>query len=103
MLVDVTPLHPDSELPLHPAVASISAPCSGHSLGAGSAILLKILVDSDEEIVEAEIDEQSNKGRSKALDAGRPVHVECYAFGPPPVFSRKGAEEMRDVFSFVNG
>lgn len=37
------------------------------------------------------------------LDAGRPVHVECYAFAPPPVFSAPGASWMRDVYSFVNG
>lgn len=46
----------------------------------------------------------SSEGRSQlALDAGRPVLVECFAFAPPPVFSGKGSADVADMYSFVNG
>lgn len=79
---------------------------SGHSLGAGTAILLKILLARH--AVEVLKGGSYGKGEgagpiSARLDVGRPVHVECYAFAPPPVFSAPGAIWMRDVYSFVNG
>lgn len=79
---------------------------SGHSLGAGTAILLKILLARNAtEVLKG--DNKSAKGERLAparLNVGRPVRVECYAFAPPPVFSAPvGAPWMQDVYSFVNG
>lgn len=90
-------------------------PCSGHSLGGGAAILLKIMLSSRQE--EGKVVEVGGAGRvgSKdgnkeqerlltGLDAGRPVHVECFAFAPPPVFlGEGGSAETPDMYSFVNG
>ncbi|CAN0409144.1 unnamed protein product [Ectocarpus sp. 12 AP-2014] len=79
---------------------------TGHSLGAGTAILLKILVERN--ATEAfkrsfRLAKDKTAAETAKLDVGRPVRVECYAFAPPPVFSVRGATWMRDVYSFVNG
>eukprot|EP00752_Nemacystus_decipiens_P015850 g14160.t1 len=79
---------------------------TGHSLGAGTAILLKILLARNGVgVLEGRINGKGEGGGalSERLDVGRPVRVECYAFAPPPVFSGVGAHWMPDVYSFVNG
>lgn len=82
---------------------------SGHSLGAGTAILLKIFFSSEaDEVVNADVVEggetMENKERSlEGLNAGRPVHVECFAFAPPPVFfGEGGSADTPDMYSFIN-
>lgn len=55
------------------------------------------------ELVEGDADDEDGKGSGGLLDAGRPVHVECYAFAPPPVFSGSDAVEKENVWSFVHG
>lgn len=78
----------------------------GHSLGAGTAILLKIILARNAVGVlkgGAYGKDDDKAPLSARLDVGRPVRVECYAFAPPPVFSAPGADWMRDVYSFVNG
>ncbi|CAM9900340.1 unnamed protein product [Ectocarpus sp. 6 AP-2014] len=79
---------------------------TGHSLGAGTAILLKILLERNAmEVLKGGFRLAKDKTAAKTarLDVGRRVRVECYAFAPPPVFSVPGATWMRDVYSFVNG
>ncbi|CAM9689261.1 unnamed protein product [Ectocarpus fasciculatus] len=79
---------------------------TGHSLGAGTAILLKILLERNAtEALKGGFRRAKDKTAAKTarLDVSRPVRVECYAFAPPPVFSGPGATWMRDVYSFVNG
>lgn len=83
---------------------------SGHSLGAGTAILLKILLARNATGVFKGDTKSTEAGRAAVtlaparLNVGRPVRVECYAFAPPPVFSAPiGAPWMQDVYSFVNG
>ncbi|CAM9729332.1 unnamed protein product [Ectocarpus sp. 4 AP-2014] len=79
---------------------------TGHSLGAGAAILLKILLErnaTDAFKRSVSLPKDKTAAQMARLDVGRPVHVECYAFAPPPVFSVPGATWMRDVYSFVNG
>lgn len=78
---------------------------AGHSLGAGTAILLKHLFDDSWSIGRRKRakDTSVDSGSSRVqLDVGRRVHVECYAFAPPPVFKGKGAAKMPDTFSFVH-
>ena len=89
-------------------------PCLGHSLGGGAAILLKIMLSWRQD--EGKVVEAGGAGRvgSKngikklgrslpGLDAGRPVHVECYAFAPPPVFlGEGGSADSPDTYSFIN-
>ncbi|CAM9535125.1 unnamed protein product [Scytosiphon promiscuus] len=85
---------------------------TGHSLGAGTAILLKLLLAYEARQASKGGAGGKSKGNEKGdakiaptgkLDVGRPVRVECYAFAPPPVFSAVGAEWIRDTYSFVNG
>lgn len=58
----------------------------------------------DPAVLEAEsrMSDSHEKAPPARLDAGRAVHVECYAFAPPPVFSADGTADLADVFSFVN-
>lgn len=88
-----------ASLPLHPRSYTLHP---GHSLGAGTAILLKILLEQQTKAAGQE-GGPAGSGPSARLDAGRPVHMECYAFAPPPVFSGPDAVGMPNVYSFVNG
>ncbi|CAM9575475.1 unnamed protein product [Pylaiella littoralis] len=83
---------------------------TGHSLGAGTAILLKILLERNAKEALKGSTKSSEDGKTKVelapakLNVGRSVRVECYAFAPPPVFSAPiGAPWAQYVYSFVNG
>ncbi len=100
----------------HPSIKSVHINHTvGHSLGAGTAILLKVLLNATQAWNADRRSAIAGKGGAAGaaatkpaptparLDVGRLVRVECYAFAPPPVFSAPGAAWMQDIYSFVNG
>ncbi|CAM9551556.1 unnamed protein product, partial [Discosporangium mesarthrocarpum] len=91
---------------------------TGHSLGAGAAILIKLLLSDpatgnrgegeweDLQTLQQEENDRESWMDHRNLRVGRTSPVKCYAFAPPSIYSEKGGlppeVEAEGIYAFVN-